>query len=229
MFQKILTSALFAGFAAGLISALLQFWFVQPVLVFAELYETGALVHFGAGATSPDAGAQLTIVSFDLVRNGLSVLFAALLFVGYGLILIATMSFAETRGADITVQNGVVWGICGFVAWHFTPAFGLAPELPGASAAEVLPRQLWWFGCVIATAGALWIFAFHQSTTMIGLAIVLALLPHVIGAPQPEAFNGPTPPELGGLFAARTLGVGFVSWVVLGVLSAHFWSTERDG
>ncbi|MFP3548422.1 CbtA family protein, partial [Rhizobium sp. SIMBA_035] len=47
MLTRILTSALFAGAAAGLIVALLQLFFVQPVLLHAELYETGALVHFG--------------------------------------------------------------------------------------------------------------------------------------------------------------------------------------
>ena len=47
MFSRILVSALFAGFLAGLIAALLQLVFVQPVLLHAELYESGALNHFG--------------------------------------------------------------------------------------------------------------------------------------------------------------------------------------
>ena len=39
MFAKIAVSALIAGFGAGLIAALLQFAFVQPLLLHAELFE----------------------------------------------------------------------------------------------------------------------------------------------------------------------------------------------
>ena len=46
MLKNMLSSALIAGVAAGLIAALLQFVFVQPVLLHAELYEGGELVHF---------------------------------------------------------------------------------------------------------------------------------------------------------------------------------------
>ena len=58
MFSRILTSAVFAGAAAGLIAALLQLFFVQPVLLHAELYESGAaLLHkSGDGRGSPSPG-----------------------------------------------------------------------------------------------------------------------------------------------------------------------------
>ncbi len=46
MNQKLLTSAVFAGVAAGLIAALLQFVFVIPALLEGELFETGARVHW---------------------------------------------------------------------------------------------------------------------------------------------------------------------------------------
>ena len=45
MLSRIVTSALFAGFAAGLIAALLQLAFVQPHLLHAEMFESGELVH----------------------------------------------------------------------------------------------------------------------------------------------------------------------------------------
>lgn len=45
---KSLSSALIAGAAAGLIAALLQLWLVQPVLLHAELYESGERTHFAA-------------------------------------------------------------------------------------------------------------------------------------------------------------------------------------
>src|SRR5690606_8404374 len=48
MLARLLTSALIAGAAAGLIAALMQLVFVQPVLLHAELYEGGELTHFAA-------------------------------------------------------------------------------------------------------------------------------------------------------------------------------------
>lgn len=50
MLTRLLTSALIAGAAAGLIAALLQLFFVQPVLLHAELYEGGELTHFAAAS-----------------------------------------------------------------------------------------------------------------------------------------------------------------------------------
>ena len=47
MFQRIVASGLFAGAGAGLLAALLQLLFLQPVLIEAERYESGELTHFG--------------------------------------------------------------------------------------------------------------------------------------------------------------------------------------
>ncbi len=56
MIQRMLASALFAGFAAGLLAALLHFAFAQKLILLAEEYETGALVHF-LGVAPGDAPA----------------------------------------------------------------------------------------------------------------------------------------------------------------------------
>jgi len=222
MFTRILTSALFAGFVTGLIAALLQFVFVQPVLLHAELYETGVLVH----STTAGNSAHMELGPFDLQRNALSVLFQALLYTGYGLILVALMAFANQRGLSITPRQGLIWGLAGYITVQFAPAIGLPPELPGTSAAEVSARQIWWFSTVAVTGLALWFIAFGKSWVAWGLAIILLLIPHLIGAPHPDTFQGPTPPELGSLFAGRALGVGMVNWVILGFLAAYFWQSE---
>lgn len=46
MIYRMLSSALFAGFAAGLLAALLQYAFDEKLILLAERYETGELVHF---------------------------------------------------------------------------------------------------------------------------------------------------------------------------------------
>ncbi|MDB5657498.1 MAG: hypothetical protein JWS10_113 [Cypionkella sp.] len=55
MIKHMLTSALIAGFAAGLLAALLHFAFVQKLILLGEEYETGALVHFNGVAVAAHA------------------------------------------------------------------------------------------------------------------------------------------------------------------------------
>ena len=224
MFARIVTSALFAGATAGLLIALLQYAFVQPVLLHAELYETGNLVHFGA---APISSTQ-DVSGFDPMRDLLSVLFTMLTYCGYAMILVALMGVAEERGADITLRNGMIWGLMGFIAAHLAPAFSLPPEVPGVAAADVLLRQYWWFATVATAAIAMWLIAFHFTMVGLGAAIVLLLLPHIIGAPQPTEFTGPVPTEIGALFASRAMSVGLAAWVILGTFCAYFWTKEGE-
>ena len=222
MLSRFVTSALFAGAATGLIAGLLQFVFVQPVLLHAELYESGELLHFGAEAVS----AHPALPGFDVVRDGLSLIFTMLTYTGYALIGVAAMSLAEERGALINARSGLIWGAAGFVAFHLAPAFTLAPEVPGVAAADVGARQIWWFATVGAAAVALWLLAFGISWIGWGLAVVLLLAPHLVGAPEPDRFIGTVPPEIAALFAARALGVGFAAWVILGSFAGYFWQRE---
>jgi cobalt transporter subunit CbtA len=222
MFGRILFSALFAGATAGLIAALLQFFFLQPVLLHAELYESGELVHFGAQEVSahPDLG------GIQPVRDSLSVVFTMLAYTGYALILVALMALAEGRGARITARTGILWGLAGFAAAHFAPGFTLAPEVPGVAAADVGARQIWWFATVLTAAMAMWLIAFGRNWVAWSAAIFLLLAPHIVGAPVPDTFTGPVPTEIGALFAARAFGVGAVAWVLLGCFAGHFWQRE---
>ena len=223
MFSRILVSGLFAGFAAGVIAALLQLVFVQPLLLHAELYESGQLTHFGAAKA---ASAQAVVGGIDLVRDGLSVLFTTLLYTGYALVLVAAMALAEDRGFRIAVRQGLLWGLAGFASVQFAPAVGIPPELPGSATADIGMRQLWWLGTVGATAAGIALIAFGKGWTARGIAAVLIFAPHVIGAPHPETFAGPAPPELAAMFAGRALGVGLVAWLLLGLFAAWFWIRE---
>ena len=222
MITRFIISALFAGALTGLIAGLLQLFFVQPVLLHAELYETGMLVHFGADPVS----AHPTLPGFDPMRDGLSIIFTMLTYTGYALMLIALMSLAEERGAHVDGRTGIIWGIAGFVAFHFAPGFSLAPEVPGVAAADVTARQYWWFATAGAAVVALWLIGFGKSWLAWGVAVILLIAPHVIGAPEPDTFTGPVPTEIGALFAARAFGVGLAAWVLLGCFAGYFWQSE---
>ncbi len=224
LLSRIVTSALFAGAATGLIAALLQLVFVQPVLLHAELYESGQLVHFGAEPVT----ANSELPGFDPVRDGLSVLFTMLTYTGYALVLIAAMSFAQDRGFEVSGRTGLLWGLAGFVTFHLAPAISLPPEVPGVAAADVEPRQIWWAATVVATAISMALIAFGRNWVAWGAAVILLLAPHVIGAPEPDSLAGPVPPEIAALFAARALGIGMAAWVILGVTSGYFWRREGE-
>lgn len=222
MYSRFIISALFAGAAAGLIAGILQLIFVQPVLLHAELYESGELVHFGAAAVS----AHPDLPGFDAMRDGLSLIFTMLTYTGYALIMVALMGIAEDRGAQIDARSGILWGVAGFVAFHFAPGFTLAPEVPGVAAADVSARQIWWFATVVTAGVALWLIAFGRNWAAWGVAAILLMAPHLIGAPEPDVFTGPVPTEIGALFAARAFGVGLAAWVLLGSFAGYFWQRE---
>lgn len=224
MYTRILTSALFAGAAAGLIAALLQLVFVQPVLLHAELYESGELVHFGGTPVS----AHPELPGFDLMRDSLSIVFTMLTYTGYTLVMVALMSMAEGRGAAINARTGLIWGIAGFIAFHLAPGFTLAPEVPGVAAADVGDRQVWWTATVATAGAAMWLIAFGGNKISYLIAVALLMAPHLIGAPEPDSFSGPVPTEIGALFAARAFGVGLAAWALVGTFAGYFWQTEGE-
>jgi len=217
MFQKIAVSALIAGFGAGLVAALLQYVFVQPLLLHAELFEADPM--FGLDQVTVARGA------FDVQREALNVVFSALIYTGYAFVLLAAMVWAEERGQPISTRSGMIWGIAGFVTMHLAPAFGLAPDMPGLNGADVAARQIWWYGTAACTGIALWLIAFGRNWAMWGTAIVLLAAPHLVGAPQPAMLTQIAPPELAASFAARTLGVAMAVWTVLGLLLGAVWGS----
>ena len=132
----------------------------------------------------------------------------------------------EERGQEISARQGLIWGIAGFVTVLLAPGASLAPEVPGVAAAEVTPRQIWWFGTVVASGLALWLLAFGKTWTLWGLAIALLLIPHAIGAPLPDVLTGPVPPEIAALYAARVFAVGLAVWCCLGLFAGHLWAND---
>ena len=239
MTRSVLTGAILAGFAAGLLAALLHFAFVQTLILEAERYETGEAVHFDGLADAADAepvhdhdaaateehtdhshshDAEEGAETSPLARNALTVLFFALTYAGYGLILSAGITIAAGLGHATSATQGILWGLAGYASFHLAPALGLAPELPGTVAADLTARQIWWTGTALATAFGLGLLAFGRGIAAPVAAIALLALPHLIGAPEPQGYSGIAPPELASSFAARSLGTGLIVWLALGWL-----------
>ena len=237
--KHMLTSALFAGFVAGLLGALLQFLLVQPDIILAERYESGELVHFAGVASdaaehdhsthdhgTAEANADGAGVS-AFQRQGLTALFAILTYGGYGLVLMGIINLAEQIGIRIGLAQGVLWGLAGFLSFQLMPALGLPPELPGMPAADLDARQIWWTATAISTGIGLWFLCYGTALWQRVAGAGLLAAPHVWGAPEITTFAGIVPPELAASYAAHSLGAGMLTWMVLGGLLVTFWHSER--
>lgn len=224
MTQRLFASALFAGLAAGLVAALLQFVFVIPLLLEGELYETGMRVHFTDGSAESPAGAPA--LGWDLARHGLTVGMSVVSYTAYGLLLTAGIAMAAMRGHATSARRGLIWGIAGFLAVALAPAFGLPPELPGTIGAPIGARQTWWIATVALSVAGVALIAFARGGRVwpVAAGAVLLAVPHLIGAPTPERYFGVSAPELAALFTVRSLGVAAVAWAVLGAVAGYFWS-----
>lgn len=224
MLKQIGASALFAGLAAGVLAALLQLWFVVPLLLEAELYESGARAHFTDGYIGSDAGAPP--LSGALGRHLGTLAINIVGWIGFGFVLAAGFALAARRGVTVDARRGLIWGLGGFVALSLAPAFGLPPELPGTIAAEIGERQAWWAFCATATALGLALMAFGRGPAWFAGGAALIAAPHLIGAPHLDRYFGSAAPELAAMFSARVLGVSAAAWAFLGLAAGWIWSRE---
>ena len=225
-----LAGGVIAGFAAGLLAALLHFAFIQNTLLLGEDYESGAAVHWAGVAsdtgtpepadeaiaeTGPEDQAE---GDSTFTRNALTVLFTGFTYSGYGLVLVAAMQGPGLFGHPVQPRDGLLWGLAGFAAVQMLPSMGLPPQLPGTLSAEVQLRQIWWIATIVASIAGLGLLAYGRGVIAVVAAIGLLAAPHLIGAPSIEGYFGSAPPELGAEFATRVLGVGMVAWAFMGWL-----------
>lgn len=225
MSQKLLTGAVFAGIAAGLIAAALQFYFVIPTLLEGELFESGARVHFSAsGSPQSDRGAPS--LGGEWGRHLMTVGFNIVTYVGFAFLMLASMALTEMKGfTTITARSGIIWGLCGFIAIQLAPAIGLPPVLPGTIGAAVEARQAWWLGTLVSSGLGLWMIAFVRGPVAL-IGVLLLAAPQFIGSPKLDAYWGVAPPELAAQFVTYSLGAAAVGWTCLGFFAAWFWTRD---
>lgn len=215
MIMRVLLAAIIAGMLAGAVAGAFQIWRVTPLILAAEVYEnqTGAGAIQQAEAWAPEEGIE---------RTAYTLLASLLMGVGFALVLAAAVLFT---GRAITVQNGVLWGIMGFIVFSLAPTTGLAPELPGMPAADLLARQTWWWGTVIATGSGIALIVLQEQLALKALGVIPIVAPHVIGAPHLQDPESAVPAVLAANFAANTLTMMALFWIVLGVSLG--WALNR--
>jgi len=227
MLKNMLTSAVFAGIAVGLIAACLQFWLVTPMLLQGEMYESGALVHFATDGSTQSTPARPNLFE-EPSRHLLTLGFNIVAWTGFAFFLVAGFALFERGGSEMTARTGLIWGLAGFVSVQLAPSIGMPPELPGTIRAEVGARQAWWFATVICAVAGLALLAFGRGVLPVLVGFGLLAVPHVIGAPQLDTYYGVAPPELSSSFATRSLGVSAAAWAALGLIAATLWVRQRE-
>jgi len=225
MLARVMSVGLLAGLLAGLLIAVLQQVTTTPLILLAETYEKQ-----GGASAAPAAGAlkEHDHAAHDhgwkpadgLPRFFYTSVATVATAVGMSFLLLAGMIFA---GDPIDVRRSLAWAIAGFVATGLAPAAGLAPELPGSGAGELVARQAWWIGTALATAVALWAFLRRESLIVRLGAVVVLLAPHVIGAPHSHAFESKAPAEIAAQFAALSLVVQGLLWAFAGIALGLLW------
>jgi cobalt transporter subunit CbtA len=226
MIMRVLLAAIIAGLMAGTIASAFQIWRVTPLILAAEVYENQPAV--AEAQSSAPAGATEEAQSWapedGIERTAYTVLTNSVMGVGFAFILAAAVMFT---GRSITLRNGVLWGLAGFITFTLAPAAGLAPELPGLPAADLVTRQIWWWGTVAATAGGIGLIALQDRMALKAVGVALIAVPHIIGAPHPANIDSAVPAVLAAGFAANTLAMMALFWIVLGVSMG--WSLNRPG
>jgi cobalt transporter subunit CbtA len=225
MIRNLFAAALIAALAAGLLTAAIQHFRITPIIMHAETFEgEGGHSHGEETVTHVDApgvaahshdpvAAEEWAPQDGFERTAYTTLATVLAAAGFALLIGAVSMFANI---PITFANGFLWGMAGFLCFSLAPAYGLAPELPGMPAADVLPRQIWWVGTALATGGAILLLSKTRASWAIAVAIALVVAPHIIGAPLAPDEPSAVPAHLATEFAAITLGTSFVFWLTLG-------------
>lgn len=229
IFRNVVFVAALAGLCAGILMAAMQAYATVPLILEAELFENAGGGHdHAAEAAAPAAAGQAGAEAEEeegwapedgFERTFYTVLANIVTGIGFGLVLVAA---SELAGGIRNWREGIFWGLAGFAVFTLAPGLGLAPELPAMPAADLATRQVWWIATVAATAAGLALIAFRRTLPLALLGLALIVVPHLVGAPQPESHDSPIPADLHHSFVVAVTVTNLIFWVALGMLVAMF-------
>jgi cobalt transporter subunit CbtA len=224
--------ALLSGSLSGGVLFVLRHWTVAPLIAAAEVYEEKRRAPHAAepqsGSLHESADQNLKDQketsgsegegwepSSPLERNTLTALSTILLGIGFSSLLFGCAALA---GVPLDWKRGCLWGLAGFACCVLAPAIGLPPEPPGAVAAALQERQIWWFATVLATAIGLWLLVGGRRKLPLRIGGgVMVLLPHLIGAPVAAA-ESVVPLHLIHQFQVASIFTSAIFWLLVGFI-----------
>ncbi len=221
--SRVLMVGLLAGLIAGLAIAALQHVTTTPLIRAAEVYETAQHNHETAAA--PEAPAWEPAEGFE--RTAATSIATVATTVGYAFILLALLLAANE---PIEPKRAMSWGVCAFLATGLATGLGLAPQLPGAAETDLVGRQLWWLSTAALTGGGLYALLRLEPLFAKLAGLVMIVAPHIVGAPQPATPESTVPAELAARFAAASLTLHALTWILAALLVGVLWRlfAERD-
>lgn len=226
-FRRLFVVAALAGLISGIFVTIVHQVSTVPVILNAEVYETGgedaaamstAADAASSGAHEHDEGGWAPEDGFE--RTAFTLLADVLTGIGFALLLVSAYSF---RGRAVGWRAGLLWGLAGFVVFTLAPDLGLPPEVPGTEAAPLLERQLWWVATAALTAAGLGLVVFGGQALWAVLGIVLIVLPHAWGAPQPAEYGSVAPESLERQFVVAATVTSLLFWAALGLTSGFLY------
>lgn len=228
MIKRIAQTAGFSGLLAALVLTLLQSFWVAPLILEAETFEKPAptQTHDHADSAMPahshDAEAWEPEDGWQriLSTTGGNLVVA----VGFALMLAGLY----TLRSPTRTSQGLLWGVAGYATFCLAPTLGLPPELPGTAAADLLQRQIWWVGTAASTAVAIALVVFGKHWALKVLGIVIVVIPHIMGAPQPLVHSSLAPEALESQFKIASQLTNFAFWLALGVISAWLFRRKPE-
>lgn len=228
MFKQIAQTAGFTGLIAALLLTLLQSFWVAPLILQAETYEKAPTTELHEHAEGAMAGHVHDEEAWEPENGWQRVMSTTggnlVVAVGFALMLAGLY----TLRAPTHTRQGALWGLAGFAVFVLAPTLGLPPELPGTVAAELTARQLWWASTAASTAAGLALIVFAQHGLLKALGVAILVVPHVIGAPQPQVHSALAPDTLEAQFKIASLITNAVFWVALGLISAWWFRRHAD-
>ncbi len=220
-FKGLFTVAAFTALAAGILLTLIQQVQIIPALTQAETYEHQATPHdHSQGSEGEHAHDEEAWAPADgIERTFFTAIANIVIALGFALLLGALTAL---RKKGINWRSGLLWGLAGYLVFFVAPSLGLHPELPGTEAANLQLRQLWWILTVICTGAGLALIVFGHKHALRALGAALLVIPHIVGAPQPEVHSALAPEELIRTFILATALANAVFWLALGSLYGYF-------
>jgi cobalt transporter subunit CbtA len=225
MFQRIVSVAAIAGLISGLLLTAIQQLEIAPLIRIAEVQEDKAIAASASVHDHSPAGLEQQAWSPNTPGERLlaTAISNVILATGFALLLVSAMSRKGVTGW----RAGLAWGAAGYAVFFVAPSLGLPPELPGAIAAPLRDRELWWVGTVILSATGLWFVVFSKKSAIRIIGMVLLVLPHAIGAPRPVSDADFFSPSLADEFLYATYAGNAALWLAIGGLSGLFYRAVK--
>jgi len=220
MTYRLFAAAMAAGLLVAVFISSIELVTTTPLILQGESYETASAV---ACSTK---NCDITDLNAWKPQNGIerflyTVLANAVTAIAFALILVVGLTIGEH---DVDYTKGLLWAGAGFIVFTLAPLLGLPPELPGMPTADLLDRQIWWGVTVASTGAGLSALVFNRSPFFKGTGIILMILPHIWGAPQPSTHLTLVPATLAAKFATTSIIVSALQWALIGLFSVYCYN-----